>query len=272
MGERLSDDGAPVRHWHGDPDGAVSGTSDISDAAALETVLADAIRRDRLDPEGEQRALAAFRAAAPGAGARRPRTRRRDDWRPRAERSVRRPVRMTLSVVFAGLSLGGVAVAAIGSAGPSADSGGTGRGTAHPTAIAPDRPGGTASSAPSGHAGHRDRPSPAQDTEAHCRAYKQVERRGKALEATAWQRLVAAAGGKDKIAAYCSEQLRRATATPSVPAGTNKPGKGAANAGNGTAGNTGSSGNDTPGANPGGTHDATGNDQANGGTGSGKHP
>ncbi|MFG2284962.1 hypothetical protein ACGFOU_02600 [Streptomyces sp. NPDC048595] len=245
---------------------------DIPDSAALETVLGTALRADRLDPEAEQRALAAFRAAAHGAGAHRARPRRQDDWRPREGRSLRRPVRMTFGVVLASLTLGGVAVAAIGSADSSTDGAGTGRVTARPSAVAPNQAGGTASSAPSG------RPSPAQDTEAHCRAYKHVEGNGKALDATGWQRLVAAAGGKDKVAAYCSTQLTRATAAPSKPAGKDKPGKRAANAGNGTAGNAGASGDGTPGADPGGTHNETGNGQASGGTGragdgtgSGKH-
>ncbi|MEU9118402.1 hypothetical protein AB0C96_00820 [Streptomyces sp. NPDC048506] len=266
MGEQLSGDGAPVRHRYGHPDGTVSGPGDAHDSAALETALGAAIRADRLDPEAEQRALAAFRAAAHSAGARRARTRRRDDWRPREERSVRRPVRLTLGVAFASLTLGGVAVAAIGSAGSSGDGAGTGRGTAHPSVVAPDQPGGTASPKPSGRTGPTDRPSPAQDTEAHCRAYKRVEGRGRALDATAWQRLVTAAGGKDKVAAYCSELLARATA------GTDSPGKGAASAGNGTAGNTGGAGNGTPDTDPGGTHHATGNGRAGEGKGSGKHP
>ncbi|UKY51686.1 hypothetical protein [Streptomyces inhibens] len=249
----------------------MSGPWDVQDSATLESVLGAAIRTDRLDPEAEQRALAAFRAAAHGAGARRARTRRRDDWRPREERSVRRPVRMTFGVVFASLTLGGIAVAAVGSAGSSAGGAGSGRGTARPSAVAPDQPGGTASPSSSGRPGPTDRPYPAQDAEAHCRAYKQAEGRGKALDATAWQRLVAAAGGKDEVAAYCSEQLTRATAAPSGPAGTGKPGKGAAKTGNGTAGNTGASGNGTPDANPGATHNATGNGQAGEGNGGGKH-
>ncbi|KPC59632.1 hypothetical protein ADL29_33885 [Streptomyces chattanoogensis] len=271
MGERLSGDGAPVRHRHGHPDGSMSGPGEVHDSATLETVLGAAIRTHRLDAEAEQRALAAFRAAAHGADGRRARTRRRDDWRPREERSVRRPARMTFGMVFAGLTLGGVAVAAVGSAGSSTGGAGTGRGTAHPSAVAPGRPGGTASPSPSGRPGPTDRPSPAQDIEAHCRAYKQVEGRGKALDATAWQRLVAAAGGKDKVAAYCSEQLTRATGAPSGPADTGRPGNGAANAGNGTAGNAGASGNGTPDANPSSTHNATGNGRAGEGNVGGKH-
>jgi hypothetical protein len=164
---------------------------------------------------------------------------------------------MTLGVVFASLTLGGVAVAAIGSVGSSTDGDGAGRGTAHPSAVAPDQPGGEASSASSGVPGPTDGPATAQDTEAHCRAYEQVKDRGKALDARAWQRLVTAAGGKDKVAAYCSEQLARATATPSRTAD------------NGRAGSAGASGNS------GGTGNAAGNAQGSGeksnGKGSGKH-
>ncbi|GAB7032030.1 hypothetical protein AB0G35_29995 [Streptomyces sp. NPDC021749] len=271
MGERLSGDGAPVRRRHGHPDAGASGPSDAPDPTTLETVLGAALRTDRLDPEAEQRALAAFRAAAHGAGAHRARTRRRDDWRPREERRVRRPARMTFGVVFASLTLGGVAVAAVGSVGSPADGAGGGRGAVHPSAVAPDRPGGTASPSSSGRPGPADRPSPARDTEARCRAYQQVQGRGKALDAKAWQRLVAAAGGKDEVAAYCSEQLARATAAPSGPAGPGRPGRGAATTGNGAAGNTGAPGNGTPDANPGATRNTTGNGQAGEGNGGGKH-
>ncbi|MCT7357302.1 hypothetical protein N4P33_34955, partial [Streptomyces sp. 15-116A] len=53
-----------------------------------------------------------------------------------------------------------------------------------------------------------DRPAGAQDTEAHCRAYEQVAGRGKALDATAWQRLTEAAGGEENIDAYCAGRTR----------------------------------------------------------------
>ena len=53
-------------------------------------------------------------------------------------------------------------------------------------------------------------PTTAQDTEAKCRAYDQVGGNGKALDSTAWQRLVTAAGGADRVAAYCAEQLAQA--------------------------------------------------------------
>ncbi|MEU8028681.1 hypothetical protein AB0C13_08560 [Streptomyces sp. NPDC049099] len=271
MGERLSADGVPGRR-RVHPGGAVSGVWDGPESP-LETLLATVIRADHLDPEAERRALAAFRAAAHGAGARRARTRRRDDWRLPEARRARRPVRMTFGVVFASLTLGGVAVAAIGSAGSSTDGTGTGRGPAHPSAVTPARPGGAAPSAPSVGRGPTDRPSSAKDTEAHCRAYEQVDKRGKALDARAWQRLVAAAGGENRVAAYCSEQLTRASAGP---AGRGKPGKDAADTGHSTAGNTGTSGNGTSGNGTSGKgtprtgtsgDNGTGNGGTSGGTG-----
>ncbi|MFF5014404.1 hypothetical protein [Streptomyces sp. NPDC001165] len=268
MGERMSGGAVPGRR-HVHPGGAASGPQDVRDSAALETMLAAALCAGDLDPEAEQRAVAAFRAAH-GTAAHRARTRRRDDWRPAAERRAGRSVKVTFGVVFASLTLGGVAVAAIGSAGSSADGAGVGRGTAHPSADAPDRPGGeTSSGSPSGR--HRPAEGRGQDTEAHCKAYEQVKDHGKALDARSWQRLVAAAGGKDKVTAYCSEQLARASATPSKPAGRGKPGAGTADTGNGngngTAGKTDASGNGTSGNTPGGTGSAGGT----GSTGGGKH-
>ncbi|MEU6656566.1 hypothetical protein ABZ904_46445 [Streptomyces sp. NPDC046900] len=150
------------------------------------------------------------------------------------------------------------AVAAIGWAGLSSD--GARRGTARPPAVASDRPGGGTSSAASGGLGRAKRPATAKDTEAHCRAYEQVKDRGKALKATVWQRLAAAAGGKDKVAAYCTDQLARAAAAPSKPG---KSSAGATDPGKGTAGNVGASGNDH-----GGVGNAAGK---NGDKGSGKH-
>ncbi|MGW2641303.1 hypothetical protein [Streptomyces sp. NPDC001348] len=296
MGERQSGGGVPGRRRAHHPDGAVSGPWDAQDTAALETVLATALRGGDPDPVAEQRAMAAFRSAH-GTGEHRARTRRRDDWRAPAERRAGRRVRMTLGMVFAGLTLSGVAVAAIGSAGSSTDGAGTGRQTAHPSAPAPGGPDGTAPSASPGGPRPTDGPARARDTEAHCRAYEQVEDRGKALEAKAWQRLVADAGGKEKVAAYCSRQLARATATARRPADAGGSGGNTANAGNGTGGGgtgaphrsttgkgtsgNGTSGNGTSGKASGGTDssgtdssggDSSGGDsRANGGQGSGKH-
>ncbi|MGV9344478.1 hypothetical protein ACWDSD_06635 [Streptomyces spiralis] len=284
MGERMSGDGArDRRRTH--PGGAVSGARDVRDTSALETALAAAIRGGgQLDPEAEQRAVAAFRAAR-GAGAHRARTRRRDDWRQTAQRRAGRSLKTTFGVVFASLTLGGVAVAAIGSAGSSTHGAGDGRGTAHPSAaqpsaVAPDRPDGQTSSASSGGAGPTGGPAPAQDTEAHCRAYENVEDRGRALDATAWKRLVTAAGGKDKVAAYCSEQLARTTPAPDGPGGAGSAAAAGGTGGTGGTGTTGvgspatagaaASGNGASGSNAGGTGSGTGGTAGNGRTSGGE--
>ncbi|MCC5477053.1 hypothetical protein [Streptomyces barringtoniae] len=267
MGERLSGDGGPSRRRV--QAGTVSGASEAADVTALETVLAAVLRTGDVDPRAEQRAVAAFRDAG-ATGARRARTRRRDDWRPAAERRAGRTVRMTFGAVFASVALGGVAVAAIGSAGSSTGGAGAGPRTGQPSAVAPARPGGTAPSAPSAGSRPTDRPPSAKDTQAHCRAYEQVRSRGKALDATAWQRLVTAAGGKDKVAAYCSEQLTRATATPGRRTGQGKPGESAGAAGHGTSGGTGTSGNSS-GNSSGGTGDSAGKGRSGGGGAGGKH-
>ncbi|MCX4907466.1 hypothetical protein [Streptomyces sp. NBC_00878] len=265
MGERLSGDGVPGRRCvH--PDDAVSAPWDVRDDTALETVLAAALRGADLAPEAEQRAVAAFRAAR-GTDGHRACTRRRDDWRQPAERRTGRPVKTTFAAVFASLALGGVAVAAIGSAGSSTDGAGADRKTPHPSVSAPARPSGETSSASSAGVGPTDGPATAQDTEAHCRAYEHVKDRGKALDATAWQQLVAAAGGESKVAAYCAEQLARATAAPGKSGDTGKPGEGAADAGTGTTGNTGTSGNGNSGNDAGGADNGTGNGKASGGKG-----
>lgn len=265
MGERLSGDGVQGRRRV--RPGAVSGAPGAAEAA-LETALAAVLRTGELDPRAERHAVAAFRDAR-AAGAHRARTRRRDDWRPAAERRARRPLKMTFGAVFASLALGGVAVAAIGSAGSSTGGTGAGPHIGHPSAVASKQPGGTAPSAPSDGNRRADRPASAKDTEAHCRAYEQVQSRGKVLDATAWQRLVTAAGGKDRVAAYCSEQLTRATAAPSRPADPGKSG-GTGQGDTGTSGN-GTSGNGTSGNNSGGTDNTAGNGQAGDGRSGGKH-
>ncbi|MFF4764171.1 hypothetical protein [Streptomyces sp. NPDC001292] len=85
MGERLNGDGVPgCRRVH--TDGA-SGPWDVRADSTLKTVQAAVMRGGDLDPEAEQRAVAAFLAAR-GAGAHRARTRRRDDWRLPAERTA----------------------------------------------------------------------------------------------------------------------------------------------------------------------------------------
>ncbi|MEY9993769.1 hypothetical protein ABIE67_005801 [Streptomyces sp. V4I8] len=208
----------------GQANGHPSGPKAVLDDAALEALLAAAVLRGhRADLDGEQRAVAAFRAAR-AAGAHRARTRRRDDWRPREPRRLALSVKTTLSLFVASLALGGVAVAAIGSSGTS-DTPGSDKAGPTPTAGTADRPSAHPSAASSGAAaGKPGHPSTAQDTEAKCRAYDHVEDSGKALDSTAWQRLVTAAGGADKVAAYCAEQLARAAKSDPTKTGPTETG------------------------------------------------
>ncbi|MFE4752573.1 hypothetical protein ACFRIB_20240 [Streptomyces mirabilis] len=202
---------------------------------SLEVLLAAAVRGRADDAEAEAQALAAFRAARDD-GAHAARTRRRDDWRPREQRRARRSLKAMFAVLLASVTLGGVAVAAIGSSSDNdnEDRGGAGN---RPTSSAPDRfasrsaqpdapgvadssaPGTSARADPSGH------PTQAQDIEAHCRAYASAKRRGNALNSAAWQRFITAAGGEDKVAAYCAEQLSDDTGSAKAkkPDGTPSP-------------------------------------------------
>ncbi|MCX4456337.1 hypothetical protein OG585_27545 [Streptomyces sp. NBC_01340] len=225
MGERHGDGGTPdrrVAHPSSSPSEepavkvprAAAPRTPASEVPSLEVLLAAAVRGRPDDAEAEAQAVAAFRVARDN-GAHAARTRRRDDWRPREQRRVRRSLKATFAVLLASVTLGGVAVAAIGSSSSDNDNEDRGGAGNRPTSSAPDRsaqpdapgvpdssaPGTSAQADPSGH------PTQAQDTEAHCRAYASVKGRGNALNSAAWQRLVTAAGGEDKVAAYCAEQL-----------------------------------------------------------------
>ncbi|MFI5683637.1 hypothetical protein [Streptomyces sp. NPDC051636] len=207
MGERHSGGGLPGRRGvhpdgrtHPDPDG--SGLAELLGAALRETVV---------DAEAEHRAVAAFRTARE-AGARRARTRQRDDWRPRERGLVRRSLKATVAMLLASLTVGGVAIAAIGTSGsPGTAHGDPGRTvpSARATRSPAVRPSSPAAPSVSGPAS-ADRPATAKDTLAHCRAYESVKDHGKALDATAWQRLVTAAGGEADVASYCAEQVAAA--------------------------------------------------------------
>ncbi|MFF7565376.1 hypothetical protein ACFZB4_36115 [Streptomyces pseudovenezuelae] len=231
-----------------------------SEDSPLEELLAAAIRDEKCEDEGERRAVAAFRAAR-DAGEHRARTRRRDDWRPRPRRSRARSLKATLSVLLASLTLGGVAYAAIGSAGGGHDRGAAGEPDARPSVpVSTSAPshGGTrpSASAPS------DRPPTAKDTLAHCRAYEKLRGRGKALDSTAFQRLVTAAGGEANVSAYCTALTEAADAQSANAA------KGAANA-NGGGGDAQNS-DDAGAANQGNQKDKAGGGQNADGNKSGK--
>ncbi|MFK4105962.1 hypothetical protein ACI2L1_39085 [Streptomyces sp. NPDC019531] len=206
------------------------------DDSPLEALLAAAIRGGKAEGEAERRAVAAFRAAR-DAGAHRARTRRRDDWRPRARWRTVRSLRTTLSVLLASLTLGGVAYAAIGSVGGGPARGAAGDGSADPSAVASTPAESPSASGPSVSA-PADRPPTAKDTLAHCRVYEKLRSRGEAPDSTAFQRLVEAAGGEANVSAYCAGLTGGTAAAGASDADDAKPGKGKANAGKNADKNT----------------------------------
>lgn len=200
-------------------------------AAPLIRLLAAAAGPLAVDParaEARQaEALAAFRAAREAG--RRPRdvTRRGDDWRHRTWWGVRRPrgragrpsgpvrVLTALAVVAA---VGGITVATGSGAIPLPF--GPAHGPAHPVApgSGPGEPGGPGpmepSTAPSakdsgpraGEAGESVPPGASEEEQSPaglCRAYERASGDGTAMDATAFQRLVAAAGGRSAVGDYC---------------------------------------------------------------------
>ncbi|GLP67946.1 hypothetical protein TUSST3_45680 [Streptomyces sp. TUS-ST3] len=185
----------------------------------LESLLGAAIRGGKSGGEAERRAVAAFRVAR-DAGAHRARTRRRDDWRPRAQRRRVRSLKATLSVLLASLTLGGVAYAAIGAGeGPAKGAAGDGSGRPSATTSAPVRSSSDARPSASASA-PADRPATAKDTLAHCRSYEKLRGRGKALDSTAFRRLVAAAGTPANVSAYCAALTDTAAAGAGATNGT----------------------------------------------------
>ncbi|MGC9495331.1 hypothetical protein [Streptomyces sp. WG7] len=215
---------------HGEGGGHAGPRPVRHDTPGTERLLAAALRDEHVDAEGERRAVAAFRAALDAAPGRAARSRRRDDWRPRERRGAGRTLKTALSVLLASITLGGVAYAAIGGGGGSATNA-AGPDPSRPPAstggtevrpVNTPRPGRTAPGATS--AGP-DSPAAPRDTEARCRAYERLEGRGEALDATAWQGLVAAAGDPGNVASYCAEQRagQDRPSTPGTPETPNTP-------------------------------------------------
>ncbi|WP_333772087.1 hypothetical protein [Streptomyces sp. IBSBF 3136] len=266
MGERHSGDGPPRRrHAHpaGLVDGPVPSGGDAAADSEFEARFAAVLRRDAFAAGAEERAVAAFRTAR-DSGAHRTRTRRRDDWRPRPRFLGRLSPKAALSVFVASLTMGGVAFAAIGSAGSGEHDGD--RHPARPSASASRQPGAAPHApGPGAPSARRDHPATAEDTLAHCRAYEQVEGHGKALASTAWRRLVAAAGGEASVPAYCAERLAHADASAAGRGDASHNGGGSGRAGSGSTGNGGSgSGN---GKSPGGDKANSGDNASSGGNG-----
>lgn len=84
---------------------------DVNDR--VDALLGEAVRPGALDAEAQRRAVAAFRSAR-DEGGHRARTRRRDDWRPRMRRRTLGSLRAAVGAAVAGVLLGGVAIASIG--------------------------------------------------------------------------------------------------------------------------------------------------------------
>ncbi|MGZ3101037.1 hypothetical protein [Streptomyces sp. H72] len=231
-----------ARHGDGGADRAVPRTAAPA-TPGTEGLLAAALRDERVGAEGERRAVAAFRAALDARPGRTPRTRRRDDWRPRERCRARRSSRAVLSMLLASLTLGGVAYAAIGGNGPQPGAAGPDRvrptagpdGTAErrtadplpvvplPTPTAPRTP------APPGTGA-----ATAPDTEAGCRAHQRPRERGKAPGAEVQQRLAGVTGGEEGGAAHCADR-RSGQSTPSAASGPTAPGRADAATGAGRA-------------------------------------
>ncbi|MEU0422823.1 hypothetical protein ABZ235_04270 [Streptomyces canus] len=214
MGDERSGDAPGRRHAR---------TEETLRDGPLEALFAAALRGEKSDGEAELRAVAAFRAAR-DTGAHRARTRRRDDWRPRAQRRRARSLKATLSVLLASLTLGGVAYAAIGSAGGGEAKGAAGGKDVRPS-VSASTPAESHSSVRPTASAPAERPPTAKDTLAHCRAYEKLRGRGKALDSTAFQRLVTAAGGEANVSAYCAALTDTADAKGPADADDAKQGK-----------------------------------------------
>lgn len=182
--------------------------SDFDDTSALGRTaerIGEALRQEPVGDSGEQGAIAAFRGART-VGDQALRTRRRDDWRPRTQKQ--RWVRGGAVALATSTLFGGIAFASIGVVDrhqPNTPDTGTSHSTRQPPSHTPrDQTPAPAepSAEPTEPAEH---PDTAKNVQAHCRAYEQIKNRGNAVNATAWQRLVEAAGGKEHVAAYCAQ-------------------------------------------------------------------
>ncbi|MEU6260995.1 hypothetical protein [Streptomyces sp. NPDC047043] len=204
-------------------------TTLLDDAAILDRTaerIGEALRQQPVDDTAEQAAVAAFRSART-AGDHAPRTRRADDWRPKPQRQ--RWVRGGAIALVTSTVLGGIAFASIHATDTPPHNTldpGTSHSSRLPTAHLPGEQGSpsagprTTPTAPPHH------PDTAKDVEAHCRAYEHIKNRGHVLDATAWRRLVQAAGGEQQVLAYCAQLPGAADKTIPSPTKTNKNGKG----------------------------------------------
>ncbi|MFE0142159.1 hypothetical protein [[Kitasatospora] papulosa] len=179
--------------------------------------LADAVR-GRVEPEGAERALAAFREFRAAEGAVPPRPRRRDDWRPSRRHRASLSVRATLCAALATVALGGVALAVGTGAlpGPFGKADDDVERPRSPSVVeAPRTPGGEWT--------RTERPTPAptvspadpapvpRSRAALCAAWDNGngKHRGKAF-----RRLADAAGGEAAVPSYCAASAGAVGAAP----------------------------------------------------------
>ncbi|MFI6858947.1 hypothetical protein ACIBKZ_03425 [Streptomyces sp. NPDC050421] len=187
--------------------------------------LAEAVRGDA-GAAGLERALAVFREAGSAATGTVPlRRRRRDDWRPVRRRfPTRVSLRAALGVVLAGVTLGGVALAAGTGVFPDplapAETPGP-----RPGAHAPRTPGSTGPAGPD-RTTSSPAPTPSDRATSHdpasvnraalCHAWAKGNGNGK-HQGAAFRRLAEAAGGEDAVDAYCAALSGVDDAAPSTP-------------------------------------------------------
>ncbi|MFC9607072.1 hypothetical protein ACFTTN_26860 [Streptomyces niveus] len=199
--------------------------------------LADAVRGD-VEPEGVERALAAFREAGGAAEGVAPRRgRRRDDWRPARHRfAALVSLKAAIGAALATATLGGLALAAVPGVLPDpprpADA--PAESTASTPAVeTPRTPDGTPGATGPG------TPPPAPSASPSASAYDSVPRSHAALchawsrgngkhGGTAFQQLIDAAGGVGAVDGYCATLPGKdeyVPATPKKPAKTAPPGQ-----------------------------------------------
>ncbi|MET9373624.1 hypothetical protein ABZX98_05665 [Streptomyces sp. NPDC002992] len=195
----------------------------------VEAALAAALRPRGVDDASAQAAVAAFRTARDTGLHTSRRSTRREDWRPAPERRTGRSLKTALAALAASLTLGGVAIAAAvpldlfdetearepephrstSAPLPSQE-------PATPSFESPDSRSPAPEGVPTtpGVPGNPDHPP--RSSESLCRTYEKSLDKGKAMEAAAWERLVAAADGED-VATYC-DSLPAHPATDAPPA------------------------------------------------------
>jgi len=204
--------------------------ADDKRAAALAGLLAAAAAPAALDPDREEAAVAAFRAARDAgvltAGVRQRHRRRADDWRPGARglRHAARSAKTVTGALFATLALGGVAVAAavgalptsfgsgahgpdpLQSGGSSARAGSKDPGSSASPAPDQERPAGGASR---GVATPTPSTSPGStDYKALCTAYAAADWRRSGMNRQSYRDLEkAAGGGRHRVRQYCAGLL-----------------------------------------------------------------